>query len=94
MSQHEHRGNDDHGHRPSGLTDMELDREIIARLAVRRAEHRIGRVTRPGLTADELALDTDEPLPRVETRLRELASVDRISGPTGELREWTPRRRE
>jgi len=67
MSQQEYRGDKGHGR---ALTDAALDREIIAALAVHRAEHRIGRATRSGLTADELALDTDEPLARVEARLR------------------------
>jgi hypothetical protein len=91
MSQQENWGNTD-GSR-SALTDTELDRAIIATLAVCGAEYRTGRSMRAGLTAEELALETSEPLARVETHLRDLARAGRIAAPADEQRDWSSRTR-
>jgi hypothetical protein len=75
------------------MTERDLDRAIIAALAVQRAEYRTLHSIRRGLTANELALTTGQSLERIEARLIELKLADRLNGPTSESEEWTSRRR-
>jgi hypothetical protein len=74
------------------VTDHELDRAIIAALAVQRAEYRTVHSIHRGLTANELALSTGQSVERIEARLIELKLAGRLNAPTSESEEWTSRR--